>query len=144
MLPLPLPLFPMLPLLTCCCRSCCCCRCCRAVPAATPAPTLVFACSAPFNLLCCSCSFGFCLCPFRFCSGSFALVYPAVHPYPLVWLSFAVVHAFCACALLLVCACPAVHLYLLGCAASCLFVCVCLSSFALIRAHLFEVGWEWE
>ena len=128
------PFLLLLPPLTCCCRSCCRCRRCRAVPAAAPAPALVFARSALFDRLCCSCSFGFRLCPFGFRSGSFALVCPAVHPYPLVWLSFAVVRAFRACALLLrAClrlSCCSFVLARLSCFAP---VCVCL--FVLVRAR---------
>jgi hypothetical protein len=55
------------------------------------------------------CSFSFHLCPFSFLvfvRFLFVLVHacPAVHPYPLIWLSFMLVHTFRACALLL-CAC---------------------------------------
>ena len=80
------------------------------------------------------CSFGFHSCPFGFCSCSFGFVrarsvvvcarlcHPAIHPYPLVWLSFVLVHGFRACAFLL-------------------RACLCLlrarlGLFGFIRAHL--------
>ena len=128
---LPLPLFPMLllPPLTCCCHSCCCCCRCCAVPAAAPAPALVFARSALFDRLCYLCSFGF-VCARLSCRSPVPARLAFIRGCSCV---------SCLCALAL-CLFPAVRLYSLGCAASCLFVCVCV--FVLVRARSSSFVWS--